>query len=65
MKFEVEIVLEYSDESEVSFDVTFEGSENEAEATFRMITRGTLMASMAKRAICYNKEGFDVCSYTK
>lgn len=59
------IFLVYSDESETNFDVSVEGSEHEITALLCMITRGTLMASMAVKAICYNSEGFDVCSYIK
>ena len=32
-------------------------------AELSMITRGTLMATCAQKAIAYNDEGFDVCSY--
>lgn len=59
------IFLEYGDESEVSFDISLGDSDLENHALLCMITRGTLMASMAVRATCYNSEGFDVCSYIK
>lgn len=65
MKHKVTINLEYSDESEVYFDVTFEGSETDAIATFMMVTRGTLQASMATKATCYKEDGFELCSYIK
>ena len=61
--FFVELI--YKDESELHFDVSLEGRENEYMAALMMITRGTLMASMAVRATAYNDQGFDVCSYVK
>lgn len=62
-KFNVEII--YDDESSFNFDVELEGSWNEIKGALMMITRGTLMASTAVKAVAYNDEGFDVCSYTK
>lgn len=62
-KFHVELV--YNDESEMHFDVLLDDSELAYSATLMMITRGTLMASMAVRATAYNDQGFDVCSYQK
>ena len=59
------IFLEYSDDSESCFEVSVEGSWHDIYALLCMITRGTLMASMAKKATCYNYEGFEVCSYIK
>lgn len=41
------------------------GEEHEIIASLLMITRGTLMASMACKAICYKPDGFEVCSYVK
>lgn len=61
----VTIVLEYSDESETSFDVTMQGSECAIVGTLLMVTRGTLMASIAKKATCYKEDGFELCSYIK
>lgn len=61
--FYVELV--YGDDSSTFFKVGVEGEEPDYMALLSMITRGTLMASMAKRAVCYNDEGFDVCSYVK
>mgnify|MGYP006331099155 CR=1 FL=1 len=61
----VTIVLEYNDESETSFDVTIKGSESEILGTLSMVTRGTLMASIAKKATCYREDGFELCSYIK
>ena len=60
-KFYVEIA--YNDNSEFHFNVELEGTDYEVMASLTMITRGTLMASSAYRAIAYNEEGFDVCSY--
>ena len=62
-QFYVELV--YNDESTSDFYVRVEGEEHEYMALMSMITRGTLMASSAKSATCYNDEGFDVCSYVK
>lgn len=62
-EFTIELV--YGDDSSTFFKVSVEGEEHECKALLLMITRGTLMASMAKRAVCYNDEGFDVCSYVK
>lgn len=59
------ITLEYSDESESCFEVSVDGSWHDISALLCMITRGTLMASMAIKATCYNSDGFDVCSYIK
>lgn len=62
-KFYVELV--YNDGSEMHFDVLLDDSEQPISASLMMITRGTLMASMAVRATAYNDQGFDVCSYQK
>lgn len=59
------IELVYNDGSEVNFDVSIDGEDHDVYATLMMITRGTLMASMAKSIVCYNDQGFDVCSYYK
>ena len=59
------IFLEYNDESESSFDVEIDESPVKANALIMMITRGTLMASIAQKATAYNGDGFDVCSYSK
>ena len=65
MKQRFWIALVYDDESETGFYVEVEGADHQIKALLSMITRGTLMASMAYRATCYNSEGFDVCSYQK
>lgn len=65
MKYTSTIELEYSDGSNMTFDVTMEGKEHEIVASLLMITRGTLMASMACKATCYKSDGFEVCSYIK
>ena len=57
----IEVV--YDDESEFNFTVKIEGERHEVVAHLMQITRGTLMASSAKRAVCYNEDGFDVCAY--
>lgn len=62
-RFFIELV--YNDDSTNEFYVEVEGEEHEYMALLSMITRGTLMASSAKSATCYNDEGFDVCSYVK
>lgn len=62
-KFWIELV--YNDGSETSFYVDVDGEPYEYRALLNMITRGTLMASGARHATCYNDEGFDVVSYTK
>lgn len=64
-EFKVTIVVEYSDQSEFTFDVTMQGLESSVIANLLMITRGTLMASMAKKATCYKDDGFELCSYIK
>lgn len=65
MKYTATIILEYSDGSEMTFDVTMEGKEHDIIASLLMITRGTLMASIACKATCYKPDGFEVCSYVK
>lgn len=62
-KFHVEVT--YNDSTEFSFEVKITDAEYAILATLHMITRGTLIASSAKRAVAYNEEGFDVCSYIK
>ena len=64
-KTTVTITVEYNDKKEFSFDVTVSGNKCEILAELQMITRGTLMASIAKRATCYRKDGFTICSYIK
>lgn len=65
MKTTVTIEIEYNDGSGFTFDVTIEGSDNEIKASLMMITRGTLMASIARKATCYKDDGFEICSYIK
>ena len=60
-KFFVEIV--YNDKSYFNFSVELNGTEAEVMGSLMMITRGTLMASSAHRAIAYNEEGAILCSY--
>lgn len=62
-KFTIE--LQWNDDSSTFFDVIVNGKPHEYNAKLMWVTRGSLMASNAKRAICYNEEGFDVLSYIK
>lgn len=64
-KVNVTIIVEYSDKSEFSFDVKMVGNDHDVVANLMMITRGTLMASMARKATCYRNDGFEICSYIK
>lgn len=60
------VEIEYEDETSFSFDVILHSeSENSQVAEIMMITRGTLMASSAKRARAYNPEGFVICAYIR
>ena len=59
------VELEYNDDSSFSFDVVLHSPARSQLAEIEMITRGTLMASLAKRAVAYNADGFDVASYIK
>lgn len=59
------IEIAYNDESSFSFEVNFPNEEDEGTAAIMMITRGTLMASGAHHANCYDEDGFDVCAYYK
>lgn len=63
MKYKIE--LEYNDNSSIDFEVKFDEEESSSMAVLMMITKGTLMASMAERAIAYNDQGSYVCSFTK
>lgn len=58
------VELTYKDETTFTFEVTGH-FESLTKADLMIITRGTLMASMALRATCYNKDGFDIISYNK
>lgn len=60
-KFTIE--LTWDDETNTYFNVEVEGEQHEYMAILMWITRGTLRASSAHRAVCYNDEGFDVVSY--
>lgn len=60
-RFFIEVI--YDDNSQFDFHVELEGEEHEWHATLNMITRGTLMASIATKATAYNEEGFEVVSY--
>lgn len=57
------IDIEYSDESNFTFDVILTGSEYEIKSELMKITRGTLMASSAYKATAYRQDGFPILSY--
>lgn len=60
------VELEYNDESTMSFDLIPNAeSSNDYQAIIMMVTRGTLMASMAVKVTAYNMDGFPIASYTK
>lgn len=59
------IILTYNDESEICFDVITREEPSKALADVMIITRGTLMASSAERAVAYNEESFEICAYQK
>lgn len=63
MKAYIELI--YTDESTNGFNIEVAGKKHDVMATITMVTRGTLMASMAERATAYNEEGFYICAYTK
>lgn len=62
-KFFVEIV--YNDKSSFHFSVELKGTDSEVMANLMMITRGTLLASSAHRAIAYTEDCNIVCSYIR
>ena len=58
------VEIEYNDGTSFSFDVILHSeSESALNAEIMMITRGTLIASIAQHATAYNSEGFPICSY--
>lgn len=59
------IEVNYDDETGFNFHVDIEGDLSQHRATLMMITRGTLMASSARSAYCYDMQGFDVCAYVR
>lgn len=61
----VYIELEYNETTTKGFTIEVEGKKHEYMALIEMVTRGTLMASMANKATAYNEEGFDIVSYRK
>lgn len=63
MKTKFFISVEYSDDSEFSFNVEVDGTDSLIHAILMMITRGTLMASGAFKASCYDEKGCNVCAY--
>lgn len=65
MATQVHFSFEYADGSEWNFDGLFEGKVSEISANVSMVTRGTLMASMAIKATAYRHDGFPICQYVK
>ena len=65
MVTKVHFSFEYEDDSEWNFDGEFEDSLKDSLANIMMVTRGTLMASMAIKGTAYNTEGFPICQYTR
>lgn len=65
MKRNFTVFVSYEDNSEFNFVVTSEEDETGVSALLMMISRGVLMASTAKKAVCYDDQGFEVCSYVK
>lgn len=59
------VCLTYNDNSVAGFEVKVNGTPASNRALLLMITRGTLMASGAKYAHCYDPQGIDICSYRK
>ena len=57
------IYLHWSDDSETHFEVEVEGEEHECMSTIMWVTRGSLMASGAVRAIACDGNGHGICSY--
>lgn len=62
-KFLIRVI--YNDHSEFSFSVTISGTKSGVMANMMMITRGTLMASNAKKIYCYDSEGDLEIAYYK
>lgn len=59
------VSLTYSDNSEICFDFSCNAPETDALGLLLMVTRGTLMASMAKGVCAYDEDGFNICAYYK
>lgn len=59
------VFLTYSDDSEIFFYFSCIAPDNDALALLMMVTRGVLMASMAKSVCAYDEDGFEICSYYK
>lgn len=62
-KFKFYVEIEYKDESSFHFDVEFDSDDRNVLGSLMMITRGTLMASLAYKATAYDQDSFEVCSY--
>ena len=60
------VEIEYKDDSSFSFDIVLHSEDSTDQlAQVMMITRGTLMASIGRKATAYNSEGFPIASYVK
>ena len=65
MATQVHFSFEYDDGSEWNFEGLFDGKVSEYSASVEMVTRGTLMASMATKGTAYRHDGFPICQYVK
>lgn len=63
MKQTFSLVFIYNDGSKFSIEVTLNESESSNMANLMMIARGTLKASSARYAYCYDTQGNQVLSY--
>lgn len=59
------VTLTYKDNSMTGFEVKVNDTPASNQALLQMITRGTLITSMAKYAYCYDSEGNQLCAYKK
>lgn len=64
-KYHFTIVLNWSDHSSESFEISLEGPEFKVMSSLMWITRGSLMASGACMSVAYRDDGSDVVSYVK
>lgn len=58
------ITLTYSDGSDTSFGFSC-GEDQWGEVLVRIVSRGTLMASLADKVTAYKEDGSQICCYTK
>ncbi len=59
------IFMTYSDDSYIFFEFSCDAPERDALALLMMVTRGTLMASIANSICAYDDQGFEICAYVK